>query len=254
MLGPTVRDAIIDPFCGSGHFLTSSLDLVRREGGHSEKHFHEFAFTRLHGVEKSERMVRVAMTDMRLHGDGHSNIRCTDALLPFDTYSDLHRETFDIVATNPPFGVDLPQEALSDLGRFDVVASQRQGATISLEVLAVNRCLDLLRPGGRMAIVLPDGILSNRNTTYVREWIEKQAKIRAIVSLPVETFTPFGANIKTSVIFLRKLNPGEEPADYKVFLAEVRSVGHDASGRPIECDDFDELADQFSHFIKLEEW
>jgi type I restriction enzyme M protein len=199
-------------------------------------------------------MVRVAMTDMRLHGDGHSNIRCTDALLPFDTYSDLHRETFDIVATNPPFGVDLPQEALSDLGRFDVVASQRQGATISLEVLAVNRCLDLLRPGGRMAIVLPDGILSNRNTTYVREWIEKQAKIRAIVSLPVETFTPFGANIKTSVIFLRKLNPGEEPADYKVFLAEVRSVGHDASGRPIECDDFDELADQFSHFIKLEEW
>jgi hypothetical protein len=116
LLKPTVRDVVADPFCGSGHFLTASLDHVRSNGRFTEKQFHEFAFSRLHGLEKSDRMVRVAMTDMRLHGDGHSNIRCVDSLLPFDRYPDLNAETFDIILTNPPFGVDLPQEAIAELG------------------------------------------------------------------------------------------------------------------------------------------
>ncbi len=256
LLRPTVRDTIIDPFCGSGHFLTAALDHVRAARRHSEKQFHEFAFSRLHGLEKSDRMVRVAMTDMRLHGDGHSNIRCVDSLLPYQSYADLNPETFDIVATNPPFGVDLPIDAITALGPFEILRNQKGSpSSVSLEVLAIDRCMSLLRPGGRMAIVLPDGILSNKSSTFVRNWLQRRAKIRAIISLPMDSFSPFGANIKTSVLIVRKLFPGE-PGDgaYDVFMSELVSIGHDASGRKIPCDDFGTLANAFGKFTDENGW
>jgi type I restriction enzyme M protein len=198
-------------------------------------------------------MVRIAMTDMRLHGDGHSNIRCIDSLLPFSNYPDLYRETFDVVMTNPPFGVDLSPESLAQLGPFTVTSDRR--SSVSLEIVALDRCLQLLRPGGRLAIVLPDGVLSNRSTANVREWVRGQAKVRAILSLPVETFSPFGANIKTSVLVLRKMSPGETDAnDYKIFLGEVSSVGFDATGRPTKQSDLQEIAKSFVSFIEREGW
>lgn len=250
---PNVRELIIDPFCGSGHFLTSAIDYVRREHIKQDKLFHEFAFTRLHGIEKSDRMVRIAMTDMRLHGDGHSNIRCIDSLLPFSNYPDLYRETFDVVMTNPPFGVDLSPESLAQLGPFTVNSDRR--SSVSLEIVALDRCLQLLRPGGRLAIVLPDSVLSNRSTANVREWVRGQAKVRAIFSLPVETFSPFGANIKTSILVLRKMSPGEtDAADYKIFLGKVSSVGFDATGRPTKQSDLQEIAQSFVSFIEREGW
>ena len=125
VIQPVVTDLILDPFSGSGHFLTKSLDVVRAKAKKTdEKLVHEFAFNKLHGIEKSDRMVRVAMTDMRLHGDGHSNIRCTDALLDFQNYPDIRPESFDVVMTNPPFGSLLGPEAISRLGKFDLGTAQ----------------------------------------------------------------------------------------------------------------------------------
>lgn len=253
VMQPNVRELIIDPFCGSGHFLISAIDYVRKKYAKADKLFHEFAFTRLHGIEKSDRMVRVAMTDMRLHGDGHSNIRCTDSLLPFSNYPDLYQGTFDVVMTNPPFGVDLPQDSLSQLGPFELAADRR--ATVSLEIVALERCLQLLRPGGRLAIVLPDSVLGNRSTAGVRDWIAGQARVRGIFSLPIETFSPFGASIKTSVLVLRKRDSGEaETGDYRIFLADVGAIGYDASGRPSGSSDLDAVANRFEEFLDKEGW
>lgn len=193
------------------------------------------------------------MTDMRLHGDGHSNIRCTDALLPFENYPDLYRETFDLVVTNPPFGVDLPADALHQFGPFELALDRK--TAISLEIVALERCLQLLKPGGRMAIVIPDGVLSNKSTQYVRDWLAERAAIRAIISLPTETFSPFGANIKTSVLVLRKLRPNEDVSKHRnVFLGEVSNVGYDASGRSSASADLDELLSEFRDFVAKEEW
>lgn len=253
VMQPNVRELIIDPFCGSGHFLTSAIDYVRKTHAKAGKLFHEFAFTRLHGIEKSDRMVRIAMTDMRLHGDGHSNIRCIDSLLPFSNYPDLYRGTFDLVMTNPPFGVDLPQDSLSQLGPFELAADRR--SAVSLEIVALERCLQLLRPGGRLAIVLPDSVLGNRSTAGVRHWIAGQARVRAIFSLPVETFSPFGANIKTSILVLRKCEPGEaDPGGYNIFLADLGSIGYDASGRPSGDSDLEAAANRFRAFLDKEGW
>ncbi len=253
VVGPQVHDLILDPFCGSARFLTASLQYVGTDrSGTGEKMFHEFAFGKLHGVEKSDRMVRIAMTDMRLQGDGHSNIRCTDALLPFTNYPDLYPESFDAILTNPPFGSVLGPEAVSQLGSFSLATGRK---SVPLEILGLERCVQFLRPGGRMGIVVPDGLLANRSAQYVRDWVDKNMKVRAIVSLPIETFTPFGASVKTSILFARKWRHDERyGSDYPVFLGRIDNIGYDATGRARDNSDVDALTTQVKEFFVREGW
>lgn len=251
---PTISDLILDPFCGSAHFLSACLQLVREQlkDDAIDKYWYEFAFGKLHGIEKSDRMVRIAMTDMRLQGDGHSNIRCTDALLAFSNYPDLQPESFDLILTNPPFGSLLGSAAIAQLGQFSLADGR---ANTPLEILGLERCIQFLRPGGRLGIVLPDGILANRVTSYVRDWLETQAKLRAIISLPIETFSPYGANIKTSILFVRKWRNNEQKGmDYPVFLARVDNVGYDATGRSQNGSDLDTVASDIREFLNKEGW
>jgi type I restriction enzyme M protein len=252
IVGPTVRDLILDPFCGSGHFLTACLQLVRESHQKEDKAFHEFAFGKLHGIEKSDRMVRVAMTDMRLHGDGHSNIRCIDSLLALSNYPDIKPASFDIILTNPPFGSLLGPEATRQLGEYKLADGR---GNVPLEIIGLERCIQLLRPGGKLGIVLPDGVLANRNSAYVRDWLRHEAKVRAIFSLPIETFVPFGASIKTSVLVVRKWLPGEARTnDYQVFLGRIDGVGYDAVGRRKDNIDLDAVAQDFAQFLDKEGW
>jgi type I restriction enzyme M protein len=239
VIEPTAADFVLDPFAGSGHFLTRSLDAT---GTSSDK---------LHGIEKSDRMVRVAMTDMRLHGDGAGNIRRTDALLDFANYPDLRPESFDVVMTNPPFGCLLGPEAVGRLGAFALAAARK---SVPLEILGLERCVQFLRPGGRLGIVLPDGLLANRNADHVRRWLADHVKVRAVVSLPVETFAPFGANVKTSVLVARKWKRDEPRGDYNVHLARVDHVGYDAGGRPQDGSELPAVADAVRAFIRREGW
>ena len=244
---PTSADLIIDPFAGSAHFLSEALSFVEKENNNA-KSISEFVFYKLHGIEKSERMVRIAMTDMRLHGDGHSNIRCTDSLLPFDTYSDLSPESFDIVMTNPPFGSVLQKESYSYLGKFELLNGKGK---VPLEVLGLERSIQLLRTGGRIGIVLPESVFVNKSFQHVRTWLGYHMKIRGIISLPQTTFSPFGANIKTSVLIASK---GYTADPYNVFTAVVENIGFDSKGDDIEGADWQTVADHFADFIKKEGW
>jgi len=250
---PRVSELILDPFCGSAHFLTSCLQYVKNFSSKaSDKSLHEFAFGKLHGIEKSDRMVRVAMTDMRLQGDGHSNIRCTDSLLDLQNYPDLQPESFDLVLTNPPFGSLLGSEALSQLGSYVLIQGRK---TIPLEVLGVERSIQFLRPGGRLGIVLPDSFLDGKKSKYVRDWLQTQAKLRAVISLPIETFPPFGASIKTSIVFLRKWKRGEKKkTDYSIFLGRLDNIGYDASGRFREGAELGKLEEELLDFFQKEGW
>lgn len=252
VLNPNVKHLILDPFCGSGHFLSESLASVAAVVDCKSKAFHEFAFGKLHGIEKSDRMTRIAMTDMRLRGDGHSNIRCTDALLAFENYPDISPESFDIVVTNPPFGSLLTAEAISRLGAFELARGKKN---VPLEILGLERAVAFLRPGGRLGIVLPDSVLSADSTTHVRAWLLQKMKLRAVVSLPAETFSPFGANVKTNVLFARKWMAGETAStDYKVCMVKVGSVGYDASGRLRKDCDLADAEKNIEAFLDKEGW
>jgi len=241
IVDPKVKDLILDPFCGSGHFLTSALEKVKRDyeaGKLNEYSFHQFKFFHLHGIEKSERMVRIAMCDMLLQDDGHSNIRCTDALLSFDNYPDIKAlggeenvdpQVFDIVLTNPPFGSLMGGEIGNILGRFELGKGKK---SLPLEIMGLERCLQFLKPGGRLAIVLQDGVLTDTSHSRVREWLHEQAELIAVISLPEHTFTPYGANPKTSVVFVKKYDPKKRDVNSKkVFFAKIEDIGYDATGR-----------------------
>lgn len=249
---PTSSELILDPFCGSGHFLTESLAYVRRTAPDHTKEYHEFAFGKLHGIEKSDRMTRIAMTDMRLNGDGHSNIRCTDALLDFRNYPDLKPESFDLVLTNPPFGSILGIEAFSALGKFTLAEGRKK---VPLEIVGLERSIEFLRPGGRIAIVLPESIFNAESSKYVREWLLNKLTIRIVIDLPNETFTPFGANVRSGILFGRKLRPGENVSkNQKVCMIRIDNLGYDASGREIKGSEITEAIKTAKKFLQKEGW
>ena len=240
VIRPRPSELILDPFCGSGHFLTRALEHVVEQHGESVDVYtlHQFKMFHLHGIEKSPRMVRIAMTDMLMHDDGHSNIRNTDSLLTFDNYPDIlglpnddnaDPQVFDVILTNPPFGSLMREEARRMLGRFDVAGKKK---SVPLEVLAVERCLQFIKPGGRLAIVLPDGNLANSNVQYARDWLLDQASLRGVISLPSEAFAPFGTTTKTSLCFFQKHSTAEDrKEDYDIAFYLLENVGYDATGR-----------------------
>jgi len=247
-ISPKINDLIIDPFSGSGHFLTASLNyVIKNSKDERQGKIDEFAFYKLHGIEKSERMVRVAMTDMRLHGDGHSNIRCTDALLSFDNYEDLLENSFDIVLSNPPFGSILSKESFSGLGNFELLKGKK---SLPLEILGLERCIQFLRPNGRFGIVLPESIIINKNQNFVRSWLLSRVELLGIIGLPLETFSPYGANIKTVILFGRKLKEGEKlQKNSELFISEVSSVGYDFKGINKEFEDLSTVEANFVNFL-----
>lgn len=247
LVKPSGKDLIMDPFVGSGHFLTSAIRYVRKYEEMSEKGFSEFLFNKLHGIEISDRMVRISMTDMRLNGDGHSNIRCVDSLLDFQNYQDLYPESFDIVMTNPPFGSTVINESIVKYKKF-VLAKNKNN--LPLEILGLERSIELLRPEGKLAIVLPDSIFVNSNLRYVRDWMITKLDIIALISLPIETFSPYGANIKTTILIGKKRRQEVSIDNSKrIFVGQLNNIGYDASGRTTKLNDIIYLKDEFDNFL-----
>ena len=221
--------------------MTKALQyVVEHQGETLTPHgLHEFKFFHLHGIEKSDRMVRIAMTDMMLHDDGHTNIRNQDALLSFDNYPDIialrsdgkqDPQVFDIVVTNPPFGSIMKQEAMKMLGRFELGHKRK---SLPLEVMGLERSMQFLKPGGKMAIVLPEHLMKGKKGLFVRKWLYGIAWIKAIFFFPEEAFTPFGAMVKTCLCILQKVRENEIQSDCEgVFLCEIENLGYEATGRP----------------------
>ena len=219
---------VLDTSCGSGGFLLHALDKVRkaaeRKFGASTvgcyKCWHGFAQERLFGIEINEQIARTAKMNMIIHDDGHTNVVAADGLLPIGDIATktgnrgFRDESFDCIITNPPFGSTIKQTEHAYLGLYNLAerevdwlnpkskAAQRPG--VSSEILFIEQCWHFLVEGGYLAIVIPDGILTNASLQYVRDWIMDKFRVLAVVSLPQTTFMSTGAGVKSSVLFLRK--------------------------------------------------
>lgn len=241
VIGPSAKDLILDPFCGSGHFLTKALQhVIKTQGDSLDGHsLHEFKFFHLHGIEKSDRMVRIAMTDMMLNDDGHTNIRNQDALLSFDNYPDIialrddektDPAVFDIIVTNPPFGSIMRQETMELIGRFTLGHRKK---SLPLEILGLERSLQFLKEGGKLAIVLPEHLMKGKTAAFVRKWLDGVAHLKAVFFFPEEAFMPFGAMVKTCLCIIQKAGPDNPiSARDRTFLCEVENLGYEATGKP----------------------
>ena len=219
MVKPHHEELILDPACGSGGFLLHALDYIRKQASDyydedSREHYlhwHDFAEKRLFGIEVNDSIARVAKMNMIIHDDGHSNVISNDALINFVDLHNQHREfgqeKFDVILTNPPFGAIIKEAELPYLKNYKLGNGNPSQKT---EILFLERCFDFLKWGtGKLAIILPDGILTNSSLQYVRDYIERHFQIRAVVSLPQIAFSHYGAGVKTSILFLQKFSEQE---------------------------------------------
>ena len=196
----------------------------------------------IYGTDANPRMARTSKMNMIMHGDGHGGVHHHDGLL---NVNGIFEERFDVILTNPPFGQNVDRNQLiSEADRFTDEEMKRKykeqygrayeealkqvddnigkpllslydlGNTSTLtEVLFMERCLRLLKKGGRMGIVLPEGVLNNKNLAAVREFFEGRAKLILICSIPQDVFIAAGATVKPSLVFMRKFTADEE-AEY----------------------------------------
>lgn len=196
----------------------------------------------IYGTDANPRMARTSKMNMIMHGDGHGGVHHHDGLL---NVNGIFEERFDVILTNPPFGQNVDRNQLiSEADRFTDDEMKRKykakygraydealkqvdehigksllslydlGSTSTLtEVLFMERCLRLLKKGGRMGMVLPEGVLNNKNLAAVREYFEGRAKLILICSIPQDVFIAAGATVKPSLVFMRKFTADEE-AEY----------------------------------------
>jgi type I restriction enzyme M protein len=199
------------------------------------------ANTNFFGIDFNPFLVKVAQMNMVMHGDGSSNIVHANSLEAPSNWNDeakrkVHLEDLDIVVTNPPFGTKAVIDNPDILEQFELTTFNAGSPRTALppEQLFIERCLDFLRPGGVLGIVLPDSILSNPGLKWIREWISKKAYILASVDLPVEAFEPY-TGTQTSILILKKKTPEQEKLieEYDVFMVIPEKVGHDRRGNPI---------------------
>lgn len=208
------------------------------------------SFDCIYGTDANPRMARTSKMNMIMHGDGHGGVHHHDGLL---NVNGIFENRFDIILTNPPFGSRVEKDLkISEADRFTDEAKieeyvDRYGDEYRIalskvndnigkplldlykidsgltEVLFIERCLNLLKPGGRMGIVLPEGVLNNTNLQKVRDFVENKAKILLIVSIPQDVFIASGATVKPSLVFLKKFDE-EESMQHQNIVHRATSI------------------------------
>ena len=269
MMGIKNDDLVLDPACGSGGFLLHALDEIRAqakgyypdEEKEQWRYWHDFAQNNLFGIEINDSIARVAKMNMIIHDDGHTNVIGHDALNDIEKMTAKNpgfaKSRFDTIVTNPPFGANVKKSEHPYLEKFALGKKKdAKGKTKAMdnqktEVLFIERCIDFLKPEtGEMAIVLPDGILSNSTLQYVRDFLMEHCQILAIVSLPQFAFAHFGAGVKSSLVFVRRKGGKEKTGRYKIFMAIAEHIGYEATGRIDPINDLPIILEKYRAFKK----
>ena len=289
MMEPTINDVVCDPACGSGGFLIYAMrdvfEFIERRWDDPDDRAEQrkdYAQEHLIGMDNDARLVRVAKAYMIMENDGRSGVRCVDSLdyQPWDkelrqavlrrpaTKSDMSpsaltksrqpNDGVDVILTNPPFAGAIKTPTTLSQYKLAMQDSGKVKKSVVRAILFLERCLDMLAPGGRLGIVLPQGILNNIGDQDIRTFLDKCARVLAVVGLHPYTFKPFTL-AKTSVLFLQKWRQNEYLEDYPIFTAVSMRPGKTKLGRPqylddgvtLDCD-MDDVADAFSKWAKKE--
>lgn len=258
---------IIDPACGTGGFLIEVINFLKRhfideERGkyedetqairQAEDRLKKYCEQLLYGIDINPLLVRASQMNEVMHGNGSGNLFAENSLLQLGEWKEETKrdllESFDLVFTNPPFGSKIPIDDSHTLAQYDLAymwnkefkRRDKLQKSVPPEQLFIERCLQFLKPKGKLAIVLPDSILSNPGLAYIRYWILRKTKVIASIDLPRETFQPY-VGTKTSVLFLEKKSKeeilfeehAEKPPIYDAFMAIAEKVGHDKRGNVV---------------------
>lgn len=255
ILDPKPDEKVIDPACGSGGFLIVALEHVWKKIEEQHKHLSkerigsmktEVASKYFYGIDKEFDLAKVSKAYMAIVGDGRGGIFCSDSLVNPVEWTALMRErinlgAFDVLLTNPPFGSKIPITDKSLLEQYELgfrwkkdkqtgewVRTDRVLDKQVPQILFIERCLQLLRPGGRMAIVLPETYLHAISSEHILQFLCRY-KVLHVIDLAHDTFRPDN-NAKTVIVVLEKSKP---TGDYEIQFSIARTVGHDHTGRTL---------------------
>lgn len=263
MIAPDLDEKVIDPACGSAGFLIHTIKYIQEKYDLNRDAMYKYANDYVYAVDFDDRLKKVAKTMMIIAGDGKANVFGVNSLdhrawqaspareAIGEFRKDVHDGDFDIVLTNPLFSGKISNK--SQLSAFDLYELAREGKIVSddeaddasvefsapkkkvsvtglsRDVLFIERSLDLLKPGGRMAVVLPQGNLNNYGTSALRDYLFSRARLLAVIGLPYNTFKPF-TNTKTSLVLLQKNDGVPVKDDYDVFMAVSDNSGKNNRG------------------------
>lgn len=246
ILDPQPNEKILDPACGAGGFLITSLKQINQVNGDK---LTPITSNTLFGIDKDFFLVKIAKLYLSILGVHENTIYCENSLEPPSkwggmTKNKIQLNEFDIVCTNPPFGSKISitsKEVLSNyaFGHKWKISKKSDGDTWTKgkellekqapQILFIERSLQFLKQGGRLAIILPDGLFGNPTYKYIWDFLLRRVKLIAIISCSHLTFLPF-THTKTSLLFLENENP---PINYSFFMAIAKNVGHDKNGKPL---------------------
>lgn len=236
MVNPTINDIVCDPACGSGGFLIYTLMWNKNHPFNkemdSDQLIKSYCSDKLIGVEIDSRMAWISNMNIIMHGGDSTPVKYIpkggSLSLNEEVSKILKPNSIDIIITNPPFGSDFSDK--DSLNRYSVgkdKSSRRRG------VLFVERCLDILKPGGKLAIILDESILNGSNNNDIRELIFEKSIIEAIISLPDVTFLPY-SSAKASILLLKKKKISDGYFSQKeIFMANIENVGKRPNGDPL---------------------
>lgn len=272
MIAPKVGEYVLDSSCGTGGFLVQAMNHVIQQIENkiadklgkpkekwSDKHkqtaneeIKNIASKYFFGFDINPDLVKATKMNMVMNNDGSGNIlRCNSLLPPHEWETDFKKSLaerfgldykeirtakdislFDVIVTNPPFGSKIPIQDPAILNQYEIAQGSN---SMSPEELFVERCVQFLKPGGRLAIVLPDSILGAPGKSFIRSWLIKNCYIIASIDLHQDTFQP-STGTQTSVLIVQKKTEEEkrEPDhSYNIFMTLIEKVGHDKRGADI---------------------
>lgn len=264
-LDPQPHETVLDPACGAGGFLSSVCAYLEKKGvAPSEIPQH------LYGIDKDAYLAQLALVHIALLTGGHPKIVNGDSISLQNDEKGIREylpeQGVDIILTNPPFGAHIIAASPAVLKTFDLarkwIKDPRTGefspsnevqGNVPPQVLFVERCLSLLRPGGRLGMVLPESILSNKSYRNVVEYLLKHADIHAIIGMPDALFKTSGkggTHTKTCLLVATRNGIKNGTNSRTVFMAEAKWCGQDSRARVIPYNDLPEIADNFVAYRK----
>ncbi|HUW91290.1 MAG TPA: N-6 DNA methylase [Candidatus Nanopelagicaceae bacterium] len=240
-LDPEEDSKVLDPACGHGGFLLETKELLWSKIDNEQKKVK--IISNLYGIDKDLFLARICKLYLEILSSGKSNVFCEDSL-DINSYRDQAKKViknnyFDSILTNPPFGAKIPINNKKILNEYEFGHLwknidgnwQKQEKIVKQQppqILFIERCVQLLKDGGKLGIVLPEGIFGNPSDRYIWDFLKSNGKILGIISLDQNTFQPYTCN-KTSILFFQKLK--DIPKNYKIDFAIVDNVGHDKDGK-----------------------
>lgn len=290
----SIHDIVVDFACGSGGFLIKAFERMqklvdqlpdgtwKKIGIDKEEFMNDVKEHQLYGIDAEPRAARTAKMNMLMWGDGRRVVRGNSLDVVDFNGNKYETSEYDpkkkdsgctVILANPPFGG--AEKKAEVLRRYDLGSKNIARTTQKTEILFLEKGVKLLRPQGKMLIVIPQGILSNESYDYVRDYLHSEVEIRSIVSLPTHTFVQSGVQtVKTCVLYVQKFTEEKKRLydektkgkteeeirntlrtdsdfDYPIFMGSAEFIGYEPSGRSIlekgERSDLDLLFEDYEH-------